>query len=777
VQIARAHVAARGSEKKTHLLLTPNENCLLLESITGPRPTLDKIGGRMLRQVGIVVMTACASWLLCYTLFGGTSKGKTWYGQFASMFWDDSKGGVPMITLAIPVLLAGSVSVLLNLESSGRTTRTVVPWMHRLLYKWSPASGDVNFNRIAFLFILLPLCIYLLASIKRHVYGQDLSYAEKVMEVGNSFAIMALVAFSYLLIPVARHSAILKLLNWTPVAAVRLHIWSGRIIIVGVLVHGAMHMYRWVGISGENLFSMILPPAPCWTFGDTEFRPTCNDSDSDCSCYAHFRNLTGVLAMVGLVVIAVTSIGYVRRNHYRIFYVAHVLASPLVFIMSVLHWQRSVLYIAPSLLYYVASSIPLMMESAIKLKNDGGVKVVSAQTIASSDGRPCVSLTVEALDATSLKSGQYIKLSAPDISSIYHPFTVNRVIGKLSHLRIIFRVTGPFTSKLANRLVNGTQPPLLQMDGFHGTTQRVDQVLKHDIVVIVAGGIGITPYLSVLQEVNSIPTSRQESKELILHWICRDSDLIKYVKANNFHRLVRNSSKSSFRIRLVVHFTGRGQSSGAGSADLEFRMSTEPELSKTYVGEPFSRWRFSSGTNGLIGNIMPFVTFSAIGWVGLWAVWYVYENAIHKEEIVGRAWAFCAIVTIAVLVAGIANLVLYMIDKGRYQRHNPTLIEGDDGDDVEIEMGSVNNGIGNEPLDDGRGDDEQGAVSFVEKIGRPAIHDILKSLDHAQYPGLFLCCPKSLMQALRAESHEKSLMRRCISGTPRTIIYEEHFET
>jgi hypothetical protein len=61
---------------------------------------------------------------------------------------------------------------------------------------------------------------------------------------------------------------------------------------------------------------------------------------------------------------------------------------------------------------------------------------------------------------------------------------------------------------------------------------------------------------------------------------------------------------------------------------------------------------------------MPFVTFSAIGWVGLWAVWYIYKNAIHEEEIVGRAWAFCVIVTVAVLVAGFANLVQYMIDKG-----------------------------------------------------------------------------------------------------------------
>lgn len=682
-----------------------------------------------------------------------------------------------MITLAIPVLLAGSVSVLMNVASSGQIPRAMVPWMHRLVYKWTHIRGDVNFNRLAFIIILVPLSMYLLANIFRHLNGQDLSYDDKVMEVSNSFAIMSLVVFSYFLIPVVRHSAILKLLNWTPVAAVRLHIWSGRIIIVGVLLHGTMHIYRWVSISGENLLSMIIPPAPCWTLSEADFQPTCNDSDTDCSCYDHFRNLIGVLAALGLVVIAITTLNYIRRNHYRIFYMAHVLAAPIVIIMSILHWQRSVLYMAPSLLYYVASSVPVMMEAALKMKKDGGVAVISVQKIMPSD-RPCISLTVAASDITFLlRSGQYVKLLAPEISSLSHPFTVNRVNGKLGQLRIIFRVTGPFTSKLANRLVDGTRPPLLHMDGFHGTALRVDQVMKHDNVVIVAGGIGITPYLSILQEVDSIMSSRQESKEVVLHWICRDADLVKYVKANYFHHLLRKSSKSNLRMCLIVHKTGR-QSNGMGSANLENQLSSE--LSQNHVGEPFTQSRFSSGTDGTVGNVIPFLTFAAIGWVGLWAIWYVYVNAIQKHEIVGRGWACLAIIVVAVLIAGIANLALHVIDKARARGHNPTLI-GDSEDDMEIEMGSVNDRIGKELLagkvDDGAVENSSESVSYEEKVGRPTIYELLKSLHGTQYPGLFICGPEPLMQALRAESQERCTICNCVTGAPQIAIYEENFQT
>jgi hypothetical protein len=42
-----------------------------------------------------------------------------------------------------------------------------------------------------------------------------------------------------------------------------------------------------------------------------------------------------------------------------------------------------------------------------------------------------------------------------------------------------------------------------------------------------------------------------------------------------------------------------------------------------------------------------------------WSVSYVYENAVPKEENVGRAWAFCAII---ITVAGIANFVLHIYD-------------------------------------------------------------------------------------------------------------------
>jgi hypothetical protein len=96
----------------------------------------------------------------------------------------------------------------------------------------------------------------LLASIKRHIYGHGLSYGEKGHGGGKySFAIVALLT-TYVFVPSHFRRAAqcnIKLLNWTPVAAVWVQIWLDHIIVVGVLVHGAMHMYymsHGVGILG-----------------------------------------------------------------------------------------------------------------------------------------------------------------------------------------------------------------------------------------------------------------------------------------------------------------------------------------------------------------------------------------------------------------------------------------------------------------------------------------------------------------------------------------------
>lgn len=749
-----------------------------------------------------MVTFGCALWSLAFILFGATSNGKSWYAKLASKNFSDAKGGVPTLTLVIPVLVAASVAVLFTTRQDPPTpTYTRVSLLYRsTLYQriqtWKDGNGNVNFDRFALLWIFMPLGVYLVCNIHRHFYGNELSYDQKISEVSNAFAFVALLAMSYFLIPVSRQSPILKLLDWDPASAVRLHIWSGRIIIVGVLIHGSMHMYRWVAVSGESIVGLLFPPAPCWTLQETNYKPSCVDDDTECTCYFHFRNFTGFMALVGLLVIAATTFNYVRRHYYRAFYLTHVLAAPTVILMAILHWQRSVLYIAPSLLYYAATSAPTLTERVVKSR-DVGVKIVSVKYIASRDGhnsRPCVALTVAASDDATLSyaAGQYVKLQAPEISSISHPFTINKVPGKLREMRIIFRATGRFTHDLAHRLTSGSRLPVIRIDGFYGNTNRVQELLKHDVSVLVAGGIGITPYLSLLQDATTLLGAQQQeeqdsldtvtSRQIVLHWMCRDPDLVKYVKAQYFDSLRWKAPKAGLQICLIVHDTNSHSERTVSSVDSE-QASKESSVAADNEGTPVAPSRFASGTStSLVRNIFPFLTFTSIAWPGLWAVWYLYLNKTHNHEIVGRGWTALAILVIAIGVSVLANVAVRIVDKFQAQSFHHGLIEN--VEENELELATVEEGIAKQPLVGGGGidTDDSGrtldAVTYQEKAGRPSVHELLKSLDGVQCPGLFICGPKELTTTLREASTERCQIRirHCISGTPHIAIYEESFQ-
>ena len=746
----------------------------------------------LLRQFGVALTIGCAIWSLAFIVFGATENGKSWYDKLSSNTFSDAKGGVPIITLAVPVLVAGTAAVILNVKSERTTvhnTRTLLLYyssFYQRIQKWKDGHGDLNFNRFSFYFIFLPLLVYLICNIHRHLYGNELSYDTRLTEVSNSFAFVALIAMSYFLIPVARQNPVLKLLNWDPASAVRLHIWSGRIIIVGVIVHGSMHMFRWTNVAQESLVRMLIPPGPCWTLQDADFSPTCNNPDTECTCYFLFRNLTGFLGFVGLLVIGATTFDYVRRHYYRAFYMVHVLAAPIALIMVILHWRRSVLYMAPSLLYYAATSAPVLTERAVKSR-DVGVKIVSVKYIASRErhrARPCVSLTLAASNEAirCYEPGQYVKLLAPEISRISHPFTINQVPGKLHELRAIFRATGTFTHQLSRRLTSGSKLPIIRIGGFYGHTNRVDQVLKHDTVVLVAGGIGITPYLSLLHEVASIMAARpplqdgvETTKVVVLHWMCRDPDLVKYIKAQYFDSLCWNSPKSDFRIRLIVHHTYPRSDATASSVYCE-QVTQESQISTDNDGAPVSLSRFSSGTSTrMLRNVLPFLTFASIAWTGLWATWRIYLTKTHDKEILGRGWAALAIALVALAVALVANAVARTVDKFRAQSCHHGLIENIEANDVEME--SVAEGIAKQPLVGVKDDDKADAsntlhaVTYEEKVGRPSVHELLKSLEAVQCPGLFVCAPKQLTKALRDAAKERCQMRirHCIM-VPHTLL-------
>lgn len=849
------------------------------ENNTSPRRTPQRqpqsISSTMIisNLIARFVTILCFSWSLSFVVFGGSTQGKEWFGNFCRKLFYDDKGAIPVVTLMIPILLAGSICSLLLLRTpetgtASRRSRGAAALPHQLppsfhrcfhcIIRKCWLHGETNFKSAAVVFILAPSIIYVLSSSYRKIHGSEknLNQDYQMMYVSNAFGLAALLGLSFFLIPVSRHSSILTLFGWIPARAVSLHIWAGRILILASVVHGLMHMFRWRVFANERIIKMIVPPAQCWTFKtDNDFQPTCNDEETDCSCYDHFRNLTGTLAVLAFGLILFTSLGTVRRRFYSFFYKVHVVAGPLSLAMVILHWNRSILYLGGGLLYYIASSFPIIfnLRMCCNTGNCGkGVKILSAELINAQgesstetnqdenhnfstdpailkSQRSCISLTIEVSDIAMqrYRAGQYVKLVAPDISLIAHPFSINAIPRKTNQLRIIFRATGAFTSRLAGRLIDSFQntdqlPPLVHMDGFYGANDRLTCALRHDVVLLVAGGIGVTAFLSLFEKLQSNPSiegGKFLNEKVILHWICRDPGLIDYVKRKHLWPLLESSAtsnKTSCRTHFTIHQTCSSELETArfcnnnmvnphtdcGAQFQHNGASATAKYPEVLSSEPFSPSVYTPGSKSRMQRNLPaFVSFSVVAWMGLAGIWILYINVQEKHETFPRIWAILYIVFLGIAASVLCNHFFgsYWSDYDPPDIGEWSLIEPSPNDCNNVELHEMKNESSLEKTNNNTSFQETvhlpakpvsesdvletlASRNFIveERSGRPVLEDLLNDFDGAKQPGLFACGPASLLQDIRKICIGGGSMRfqKCFRGQakPPIAFYTESFQ-
>lgn len=98
----------------------------------------------------------------------------------------------------------------------------------------------------------------------------------------------------------------------------------------------------------------------------------------------------------------------------------------------------------------------------------------------------------------SYRSGQYVYLNCPKIGESYHPFTISSAPHEPT-INLHIRSVGPWTYQLpvAFDCDPHEYPPVI-VDGPYGGPHEYWK--GHEVCVLIAGGVGITPYSSVIKD-------------------------------------------------------------------------------------------------------------------------------------------------------------------------------------------------------------------------------------------------------------------------------------
>lgn len=255
--------------------------------------------------------------------------------------------------------------------------------------------------------------------------------------------------------------------------------------------------------------------------------------------------ITGVLLVIILSLMYVFALQFARRHVFNAFWKTHNLY-PIMYILMILHGIGHLLQ-QPMFYYFFLGPCVLftldMLVSVSRKKIE--ISVVKAELLPSG----VTHLEFKRPENFEYKSGQWVRIACVPLNkNEYHPFTLSSAPHE-ENLSLHIRAVGPWTTNLRkvydpNNLQRHAYPKIY-LDGPYGEGHQ--DWFRYDVSVLVGGGIGITPFASILKDIVFKSTLRHKifCKKLYFIWVTRSQkqfewmvDIIQEVEQSDRQKLV-----------------------------------------------------------------------------------------------------------------------------------------------------------------------------------------------------------------------------------------------
>ncbi|XP_010248638.1 PREDICTED: ferric reduction oxidase 8, mitochondrial [Nelumbo nucifera] len=334
------------------------------------------------------------------------------------------------------------------------------------------------------LFLLWTIYVHISKDFKKLTPPKSLKlevWQIKFMRVGIRFGLLAEACLALLLFPILRGMALFRLFGLQFEASVRYHVWFGTAMIFFATLHGSSSLFIW-GVKHRLQDEM-------WLWQKTG------------RIY-----LAGEIALATGLVIWITSLPQIRRKRFELFYNTHHLYAVFLVFFLFHAGDRHFYMVFSGVFLFALDKLLRIIQSRPE------TCIISARIF------PCkaVELILSKHPRLKYTPTSIIFLKIPSISKFqWHPFSIiSSSCVDDDTISIIIRCEGQWTSTLYNTIhaaldSGADQGKCLQVaiEGPYGPAST--NFLRYDSLLLVAGGIGITPFLSILQEIASSPKSKR----------------------------------------------------------------------------------------------------------------------------------------------------------------------------------------------------------------------------------------------------------------------------
>jgi predicted ferric reductase/cytochrome b involved in lipid metabolism len=230
--------------------------------------------------------------------------------------------------------------------------------------------------------------------------------------------------------------------------------------------------------------------------------------------YENVSTISATVSSLSILLTTILSIKPIRVNIFELFYYSHKILSILTIISMSFHYIVCLYYVIPSMILYI---IDIILRS-VNTKKAIYAKIKNYKL--SDDSTSYIFVTLCLVNPIKIEPGCYFFICCDNISKLqWHPLSLVYE----THGNLVFCVKNMGEKSWSNNLIT-----LENNDNLYTTTNvflqgpysHIKLNYDYSYILNIANGIGITPFISILNDIES--KKRHAIKKVLLIWIIHD---------------------------------------------------------------------------------------------------------------------------------------------------------------------------------------------------------------------------------------------------------------
>ncbi|KAJ4728237.1 Ferric reduction oxidase [Melia azedarach] len=418
-----------------------------------------------------------------------------------------------------------------KLESSGKKDPLAL-WKRPMLVKGP--LGIVSSIELTFFMMFIALLVWSLSTYLHNKFAAitpqsaaeegEKVWEAKLVSTGLTLGVVGNICLTLLFFPVARGSSVLPLFGLTSEASIKYHMWVGHMVMTLLTAHGVCFIISFIA---TNAWEIVNWPQ------------------------IGISNLAGELSLLSGLAMWATTFTPIRRKFFELFFYTHYLYILFV-VFFVFHVGVSYSCIMlPGFYLFLVDRFLRFLQSRQR------VRLLSARLL------PCetVELNFSKAPGLSYNPTSIMFVNVPSISKLqWHPFTITSNSNlEPEKISVVIKGEGSWSKKLYQLLSSHSSIDRLEVsvEGPYGPVST--HFLRHDTLVMVSGGSGITPFISIIRELIFASTvNKSNTPQIIL--ICSFKNSSDLTMLDLLLPMVGTPSElSNLKLRIEAYVTREKQ--------------------------------------------------------------------------------------------------------------------------------------------------------------------------------------------------------------------------